>query len=149
MGKNGKGIHIRVHGKSWEKMKTKLKDLSSRRSVQSIRPSLEKIKEYMRGWLNYYGIAEMKKRIEEPNKWLYHRIRMCIWKQWKKPKTKVKNLLKPPCTERYARWCERTAANHRLLLDQYQYLSMLDMSNPRHMIFPLFVDVSVMPCGPV
>lgn len=104
MGKNGKGIHIRVHGKSWEKMKTKLKDLSSRRSVQSIRPSLEKIKEYMRGWLNYYGIAEMKKRIEEPNKWLYHRIRMCIWKQWKKPKTKVKNLLKPPCTERYARW---------------------------------------------
>lgn len=48
----------------------------------------------MLGWLNYYGIAEMKRRIEELNKWLYHRIRMCIWKQWKKPKTKVKNLLK-------------------------------------------------------
>lgn len=94
LGKNGKGIYVRVHVKSWKKMKSKLKDLSSRRSVQSIRPSLEKIKEYMRGWLNYYGIADMKKRIEDLNKWLYHRIRMCIWKQWKKPKTKIRNLLK-------------------------------------------------------
>ena len=94
LGKNGKGIYVRVHGKSWKKMKSKLKDLSSRRSVQSIRPALAKIKVYMRGWLNYYGIADMKKRIDELNKWLYHRIRMCIWKQWKKPKTKVKNLRK-------------------------------------------------------
>lgn len=66
----------------------------NRRSVQSIRPALAKIKVYMCGWLNYYGIAEMKNRIEELNKWLYHRIRMCIWKQWKKPRTKVKNLRK-------------------------------------------------------
>ena len=94
LGKNGKGIYVRVHGKSWKKMKSKLKELSSRRSVQSIRPELAKIKVYMCGWLNYYGIAEMKNRIEELNKWLYHRIRMCIWKQWKKPRTKVKNLRK-------------------------------------------------------
>lgn len=94
LGKNGKGIYVRVHGKSWKKMKSKLKELSSRRSVQSIRPSLEKIKVYMRGWLNYYGIADMKQRIEDLNAWLYHRIRMCIWKQWKKPKTKVRNLIR-------------------------------------------------------
>ena len=90
LGKNGKGIYIRVHGKSWKKMK----ELSSRRSCQSIRPSLQEIKEYMRGWLNYYGVADMKKKIDDLNKWLYHRIRMCIWKQWKKPKTKIRNLLK-------------------------------------------------------
>ena len=48
----------------------------------------------MRGWLNYYGVADMKKKIDDLNKWLYHRIRMCIWKQWKKPKTKIRNLLK-------------------------------------------------------
>ncbi|MBQ9120325.1 MAG: hypothetical protein IJY09_09790 [Lachnospiraceae bacterium] len=71
-----------------------MKELSSRRSVQSIKPSLEKIKVYARGWLNYYGIASMKNNIEEINKRLYHRIRMCIWKQWKKPKTKVRNLIK-------------------------------------------------------
>ena len=94
LGRNGSGIYVRVHPRSWKKFKSKLKDLSSRRSVQSIKPSLGKIKEYARGWLNYYGIASMKNNIEDISGWLYHRIRMCIWKQWKKPKTKVNNLIK-------------------------------------------------------
>jgi len=94
LGRNGKGIYVRVHPKSWKKFKARLKELSSRRSVQSIRPSLAKITEYARGWLNYYGIADMKKPIDEINSWLYHRIRMCIWKQWKKPGTKLRNLRK-------------------------------------------------------
>ena len=94
LGRNGSGIYVRVHPKSWKKFKSKLKDLSSRRSVQSIKPSLEKVKVYARGWLNYYGIASMKKNIDDINGWLYHRIRMCIWKQWKRSKTKVKNLIK-------------------------------------------------------
>lgn len=94
LGRNGNGIYVRVHPKSWKKFKSKLKTLSSRKKCQSIKPSLEKIKVYARGWLNYYGIASMKNNIEEINGWLYHRIRMCIWKQWKKPKTKVRNLLK-------------------------------------------------------
>lgn len=94
LGRNGNGIYIRVHPKSWKKFKSKLKDLSSRRSVQSIKPSLWNIKVYARGWLNYYGIASMKNNIDDINGWLYHRIRMCIWKQWKKPKTKVRNLIK-------------------------------------------------------
>lgn len=94
LGRNGNGIYVRVHPKSWKKFKSKLRELSSRRSVQSIRPALEKIKVYARGWLNYYGIASMKNPIKDINGWLYHRIRMCIWKQWKKPKTKMRNLLK-------------------------------------------------------
>ena len=94
LGRNGSGIYVRVHPKSWKKFKSKLKTLSSRKKCQSIKPSLEKIKDYARGWLNYYGIASMKNNIEDINKWLYHRIRMCIWKQWKKPKTKIRNLVK-------------------------------------------------------
>jgi group II intron reverse transcriptase/maturase len=109
LGRNGKGIYVRVHPKSWRKFKSKLKELSSRRSVQSIRPALAKIKVYARGWLNYYGIASMKNPIDETNKWLYHRIRMCIWKQWKKPKTKKRNLMKLGIPEYFA----HPAANSR------------------------------------
>lgn len=79
---------------SWKKFKSSLRELSSRRSVQSIRPALQRLKVYTRGWLNYYGIASMKNPLEEINGWLYHRIRMCIWKQWKRPRTKMRNLLK-------------------------------------------------------
>ena len=91
-GKNGSGTYVRVHPKTWGKMKAKLKELASRKRVQKLRESLEKIKVYMRGWLNYFGIASMKKPIEELNRWLYHRIRMCIWKHWKKARTKIRNL---------------------------------------------------------
>ena len=102
LGRNAKGTYIRVHPKSWKKMKSKLKDLSSRRSVQSLKPAFERIKEYMRGWLNYYKVADIKNNIEDLNGWLYHRIRACIWKHWKLPKTKRKNLMKLGIPEYYA-----------------------------------------------
>lgn len=112
LGRNGNGIYVRVHPKSWKKFKSKLKELSSRRSVQSIRPALEKIKVYARGWLNYYGIANMKNPIDENNKWLYHRIRMCIWKQWKKPKTKKRNLIKLGIPEYFAHQAANSRRKH-------------------------------------
>ena len=102
LGRNGNGVFIRVHPKSWKKMKAKLKSLSSRRHVQSVIPALGKIRVYMRGWLNYYGIAAMKQAIEELNGWLYHRIRMCIWKMWKKPRSKMKYLMKLGIPKHYA-----------------------------------------------
>ena len=122
LGKNGKGVYVRVHGKSWKKMKSKLKELSSRRTCQSIRPSLKKIERYMRGWLNYYGIADMKNKIEDLNSWLYHRIRMCIWKQWKLPKTKKRNLMKLGIPEYFA----YQAANSRR---KYWYVSGMGAVN--------------------
>jgi RNA-directed DNA polymerase len=112
LGRNGNGIYVRVHPKSWKKFKSKLKELSCRRSVQSIRPALEKIKVYARGWLNYYGIASMKNPIDDINKWLYHRIRMCIWKQWKKPKTKKRNLMKLGIPEYFAHQAANSRRKH-------------------------------------
>ena len=94
LGRNGNGIFIRVHPKSWKKMKAKLKSLSSRRQVQSVIPALNKIRVFMRGWLNYYGIAAMRGNIEELNGWLYHRIRMCIWKMWKRQRSRMRYLIK-------------------------------------------------------
>ena len=92
-GKNGRGIYIRVHAKVWKKAKEKLRRLTSRSKCGSIIKTMEKIKVYMRGWLNYYGIAEMKNNMEKLNGWLYRRIRMCIWKQWKLPRTRKRKLM--------------------------------------------------------
>ena len=109
LGRNGGGIYIRVHPKSWKKFKSKLKELSSRKRVQRIKPALEEIKVYARGWFNHYAIASMKNQIDDVNGWLYHRIRMCIWKQWKLPKTKRRNLIRLGIPEKYA----QMAANSR------------------------------------
>ena len=77
-GKNGKGIYIRVHEKSWKKAKENLRRLTSRSRCRSIVKAMKRVEIYMRGWLNYYSIADMKRNIEDLNGWLYRRIRMCI-----------------------------------------------------------------------
>ena len=112
LGRNGSGILVRVHPKSWKKFKSRLKELSSRKCCQSIKLSLGKIKVYARGWLNYYGIASMKNKIDDINGWLYHRIRMCIWKQWKLPKTKKRNLIKMGVHEYYANMAANCRRGH-------------------------------------
>ena len=92
-GKNGKGIYVRIHERSWKKAKDNLRRLTSRSKCGSIVKTMERIKEYIRGWMNYYSMADMKKNIESLNGWLYRRIRMCIWKQWKLPKTRKRKLI--------------------------------------------------------
>ena len=53
-----------------------------------------KLKEYIRGWVGYYHLADMKRLLHETDGWLRRRIRMCIWKAWKLPKTRMKNLVR-------------------------------------------------------
>ena len=50
--------------------------------------------ETIRGWVGYFKLADMKTAVEAIDQWLRRRIRMCIWKAWKRPKTRVKNLIK-------------------------------------------------------
>ena len=55
---------------------------------------MEKVKVYIRGWLGYFHIADMKRIAVDWDSWLRRRFRMYIWKQWKLPKTRVQNLRK-------------------------------------------------------
>lgn len=94
MGRRKGKIFIRVHGKSWKRFKARLKEMTSRKNVQTVKPALKRLKQYITGWMNYYGIANTGYKLNDLNGWLYHRIRMCIWKQWRKPRTKIRNLLR-------------------------------------------------------
>ena len=78
MGRNRKGAYIRVHPKSRKKAKDKLRRLTSRSQGRKLDYVLHNIKVYMQGWLNYYGVAEMKSTMEDWNGWLRRRIRMYI-----------------------------------------------------------------------
>lgn len=94
LGKNKNGVYIRVHGQSLAKAKKKLKELTSRSQGRNVRQVMEKVKIYIRGWIGYYYVADMKRILQSWSEWLRRRLRMYIWKQWKKPKTKVQNLRK-------------------------------------------------------
>lgn len=88
----GKAI-IRIHDKSWKKMVTKVREITSRSRCGNIVAMMERLAEYMRGWLNYYRIAEMSTKIGQLDQWVRRRIRMCIWKQWKRPATRLRKLI--------------------------------------------------------
>jgi group II intron reverse transcriptase/maturase len=94
LGRGKNGYFIRVHAKSLKKAKQKLKELTSRSQGRNVRTVMENVKVYIRGWLGYFGIASMKSTMEDWDGWLRRRLRMYIWKQWKKPKTRVSNLRK-------------------------------------------------------
>jgi RNA-directed DNA polymerase len=55
---------------------------------------LFKVSQYLRGWINYFGIANAYQTCVELDHWLRRRVRMCYWRQWRQPRTKVQNLLK-------------------------------------------------------
>jgi len=93
LSKKGKWEPI-PHEKSVKKLKYKLKPLLERNWGVSLDFRMKKINEVTRGWINYFRIANMT--------WLMGRIdgnirlhlRMCMWKQWKKPKKKAEELVK-------------------------------------------------------
>jgi len=88
------GIGIRVHQKPVDKIKQKFKEITGRSKGMSIDQRLLKLKQCIIGWVNYFGMADMKKLAQTLDGWLRRRIRMCFWKQWKKIKTKRENLVK-------------------------------------------------------
>lgn len=81
------------HAKSVEKLKLKLKRLTSRRWSISLDERLEKIKKTIVGWTNYYKIGYWKDVARIVDAHVRFRLRMCIWKQWKKVNTKKKALI--------------------------------------------------------
>lgn len=82
------------HLKSVQKFESKLKDITSRSDAISIADKIVKLNQIIRGWINYFKIADMKVLMTNISEHLRHRLRMCIWKYWKKPMTKYKALRK-------------------------------------------------------
>lgn len=88
------GAEIRIHEKSIKRFKEKIKFFTNRNTGISMESRLKKLNQIMRGWINYYGIANATAKLRELDKWIRRRLRACIWKQWKKISTKHRNLVK-------------------------------------------------------
>jgi len=88
------GVRIRVHPKSLERLKAKLKDGTGRSDAVSMETRVTRVNRVVRGWVNYFCIADMKRQLQVVDENLRRRLRMCLWKQWKKPRTKHRNLVR-------------------------------------------------------
>ena len=89
-----KGTKIRWSDKAFREFKRRVKRLTGRSWFVSMEYRYKKLSQYIRGWMNYFGISKHYRTIPEIDQWLRRRMRMCYWKQWRLPRTKIRNLRK-------------------------------------------------------
>ena len=91
--KSGK-CRLGVHPKSRAGMKRRLREITSRSNGKGDTWRKQTLSYYVGGRTQYFRMADTKRYLQETDKWLRRRLRMCIWKQWKRIKTKFSNLRK-------------------------------------------------------
>lgn len=91
--KQGEG-RLRIHLKSVEKMRIKIRELTSRSNGWGNARRKEALKQFITGWVHYFKLADMQKLLVKVDEWYRRRLRMVFWKQWKRLSTKHNNLMK-------------------------------------------------------
>jgi hypothetical protein len=133
------------HAKSVAKFKAKMKQLTCRSWGVSNAYKVQKLNELIRGWINYFKIGSMKTLCKELDSRIRYRLRMCIWKHWKTPQNRAKNLMKLG-VDKNAAWttaytgnriayvCQRRVMNFAInkeRLTRFGLVSMLDYYTER------------------
>ena len=88
------GAKIRIHEKSIGRFKDKIREITNRNKGISMDYRLIKLNDMIIGWVNYFKIANASRKLMELDKWIRRRLRACMWKQWKKVRTRYRNLIK-------------------------------------------------------
>ncbi|WP_342471176.1 group II intron reverse transcriptase/maturase [Ureibacillus sp. FSL K6-3587] len=84
---------VRIAKESLKRMKNKVREITSRKMPYPMEYRIQKLNQYLVGWCGYFALADTKSIFLELDKWIRRRLRMCLWKNWKKPKTKTRNLI--------------------------------------------------------
>jgi group II intron reverse transcriptase/maturase len=97
----GKG-RLRIHPKSTQKLKDKIREVTGRSNGMGIEERKAKVNQVVRGWTNYFKLADARSLLARLDEWLRSRIRMVTWKRWKKVRTRFENLKKMGIKEEQA-----------------------------------------------
>jgi RNA-directed DNA polymerase len=99
--RKGEG-RLRIHPKSVEKMRSKIRELTRRSNGRGYAKLKEALRRYITGWVHYFKQADMKQLLMGTDEWYRRRLRMLFWKQWKRISTKQANLVKLGVTNQKA-----------------------------------------------
>jgi len=79
--------------KSWKRLKEKIKFITKKTRPLSLAERIKKLNEVMRGWVNYFKHATGYQKFKDLDAWIRSRLRYCIWKDWKRPKRRLRAFL--------------------------------------------------------
>ena len=98
----GGEIRPRVSEKSYTRLREKIRKITRRSWPVSMDERIRKLMQVTRGWVNYFAYADGHTRLRRIEEWTQARLRMCIWKQWKRVKTRIASLRKLGVSEQKA-----------------------------------------------
>lgn len=101
---------LKAGEKAVERLKSKLREISRKGRGRNLKRVIEEVTPILRGWSNYFKLSEVKKPFEELDSWFRRKLRCIIWRQWKRPFTRVKKLMQRGLSEERA-W--KSARNGR------------------------------------
>jgi group II intron reverse transcriptase/maturase len=85
-------VGIRLAPETIKRVKKRLREITSRSKAEKISDRIKSINAYLGGWIGYYALAETPSVFQEIEGWLRRRLRMCVWKQWKRVRTRYREL---------------------------------------------------------
>jgi len=85
---------FRIHPKSVLKMRSKIRELTKRSNGWGKERRKRQLSYFIKGWISYYKYVDMKSLMNNTDEWYRRRLRMIIWKQWKRIRTRGRNLIK-------------------------------------------------------
>lgn len=100
---------IQWHPKTLSKFKQRVRQLTNRNWGVSMQYQLFKVSQYLRGWINYFGIANCYQLCADLDNWIRRRVRMAYWRQWRKVRTRVRSMTKLGVSLRTAIVCGITS----------------------------------------
>jgi RNA-directed DNA polymerase len=97
-----RGSKLRWSDEAFDDFQHRVRELTGRSWGVSMDYRLDKLSQYLRGWMGYFGISDYYRPIPGIDGWIRRRIRMCYWKQWRRVRTKVRHLLALGTSKRQA-----------------------------------------------
>lgn len=92
MYKNKGKVLVRLAPQTIERVKNKIREFTSRSKPVSMEERIKHLNAYLGGWMGYFALAETPSAFERIEGWMRRRLRMCLWKQWKRVRTRYREL---------------------------------------------------------
>jgi RNA-directed DNA polymerase len=93
LGSVSRSHEVRITEKNLQKFKRRVREITGRSRGISMERRLGELRRYLRGWMGYFALADTKTIFSRLDEWIRRRVRMCYWKQWKRPRTRIRKLL--------------------------------------------------------
>ena len=97
-----KAPRLRIAATSLKRLEDNIRKVFKGARGRSLNTTIVELNPILRGWMAYFRLTESKKVLEELDGWIRHKLRCILWRQWKRPYTRAKNLMKAGLKEERA-----------------------------------------------